>query len=121
MKDGETLIFSCAGAAHCGQVANRAALKLTADGVGQIFCLAAISADRPEKVQRTWDAGRRVVIDGCDDRCAYTTMEKADMPVDFHAVVTDLGVKKSDEASKVTADAEEVARHIQAALGSSEA
>jgi uncharacterized metal-binding protein len=29
---GETLIFTCAGAAHCGQVANRTAVQLTADG-----------------------------------------------------------------------------------------
>ena len=64
---GETLIFTCAGAAHCGQVANRTAVQLTADGAGKIFCLAAVSAGIPEKVKRTRDAGMRVVIDGCSD------------------------------------------------------
>ena len=61
---GETLIFSCAGAAHCGQVANTTAVQLTADGTGKIFCLAAVSAGIPDKVKRNL-CSPRIVANDC--------------------------------------------------------
>jgi uncharacterized metal-binding protein len=43
-ESSEILIFSCSGSSNVGQVANLAALKLTQDGVGRMFCLAGSGA-----------------------------------------------------------------------------
>jgi len=116
IRNGETLIFTCAGAAHCGQVANNAALQLTRDGAGKIFCLAAISASIPDKLKRARDAATRVVIDGCDDRCARITMEKAGLPVDAYLVVTSAGVEKMSAQPQVTADATHISETVSAQI-----
>lgn len=112
----ETLIFTCAGAAHCGQVANRTALQLTADGAGKIFCLAAVSAGIPEKVKRTREAGMRVAIDGCSDHCVRLSLEKAGMPVDLHFVVTECGIEKQPAHPDPRIDAQKLAEHIRTAM-----
>ena len=102
-NEGETLVFTCAGAAYSGQVANRAGVDLMKQGAGQLFCAAAIAADRPDKVERTRRAARRVVIDGCDDDCAKRILEAAGMPVDLHVDVTTLGIDKNpDEPHMLT-------------------
>jgi len=116
IPNGETLIFTCAGAAHCGQVANQAALQLTRDGAGKIFCLAAVSASIPDKLKRTREAALRIVIDGCDDHCARITLEKAEAPVDAHLVVTDAGVEKMPAQPQITADAARISEAVCAQI-----
>ena len=39
-KGANTLIFSCSGAADVGEIADRAARKLTRERMGKMFCLA---------------------------------------------------------------------------------
>lgn len=102
--NGETLIFPCAGAAHTGQVAYRTALQMTADGRGKIFCLAAVSAEIEDKLQRARDAARRVAIDGCEDHCARKTLERAGLPVERHLVLTEIGIQKQPATPTVLAD-----------------
>lgn len=93
-ENGEALIFTCAGAAYCGQLANRSGVQAMTEGMGKLFCLAAVSAQRDEKLQRARAAGRRIAIDGCDDDCARRTLEAASLPVDAHLRITDLGIEK---------------------------
>ncbi len=92
--NGETLIFTCAGAAYCGQLANRSGVQAATEGLGKLFCLAVVSARREEKMKRAIGAGRRVAIDGCDEDCARRTLELAGLPVDVHVRITDLGIEK---------------------------
>lgn len=101
----ETLLFPCAGAAHCGRVAYAAAQQLTGHGLGQVFCLAAVAAGIDDKLDRARAAGMRVAIDGCEDRCARRTLERARLPVDVHLVLTDHGVERSPACASVTHDA----------------
>ena len=54
---GETLIFTCAGAAHSGQAANRAGVQAMQQGIGNLFCIAAVAADVPDKMARARKAG----------------------------------------------------------------
>ncbi len=101
----ETLIFPCAGASHVGQVTNRAAIELTLGKKGQAFCLAAMSAKIDEKLERSRPAGKRIAIDGCEDRCARKTLEFAGLPVDLHVVLTtDLGMEKKPAAPNMIGD-----------------
>jgi hypothetical protein len=48
---GETLIFTCAGAAYSGQVANRSGVQLMEQGAGNLFCVAAVAAGIAPKTQ----------------------------------------------------------------------
>jgi hypothetical protein len=74
---GETLIFTCAGAAHSRQVANRVGVSLMQEGKGGLFRIAAVGAGIPDKMERARMAGKRVVIDACEDHCIRKIMEKA--------------------------------------------
>jgi uncharacterized metal-binding protein len=111
---GETLIFTCAGAAHSGQVANRAGVQAMQQGVGSLFCIAAVAADIPDKMDRARKAGRRIVIDGCDDHCCRKVMEKTGLPVEVHVVTTDLGIEKKPAQPDMIGDAKKVVDKVKA-------
>jgi uncharacterized metal-binding protein len=102
---GETLIFTCAGAAYSGQVANRAGVDSMKRQFGSLFCTAAVGAGIPQKSDRARKAARRIAIDGCEDHCCRTMLEKAGMPVDAHVVVTDLGIEKAPATPHLIRDA----------------
>ena len=104
-NSGETLIFTCAGAAHAGQVANRAGVELMQEKEGKLFCVAAVAAEIPEKLQRARSAKVRVAIDGCDDHCCRKVLEKAGLSADVHVVVTDLGIEKQPKEPHMIVDA----------------
>jgi len=108
-SQGEVLVFTCAGAAYSGQVANRAGVEVMKKrGLGQLFCITALAAEQPDKLQRARDAACRVVIDGCEDACARKIAEKAGLPVDAHLVVTDLGIEKQPAEPHVLVHARRV-------------
>ncbi|MFH1749009.1 MAG: putative zinc-binding protein [Planctomycetota bacterium] len=113
---GETLIFTCAGAAHSGQVANRAGISLMQEGQGNLFCIAAVGAAIPDKLERARNAGKRVVIDGCEDHCARKIMEQANLPVDLHVDVTTLGIEKKPAEPHLIVDAKRVVEHVAETL-----
>jgi uncharacterized metal-binding protein len=110
---GETLIFTCAGAAHSGQVANRAGVQLAQQMAGKLFCIAAVAAAIPEKLERALAAGKRIAIDGCDDHCCRKVMEKAGIRVDVHVVATDLGVEKTPAKPDMIGDAKKVVDQVK--------
>lgn len=116
-NSGETLIFTCAGAAHAGQVANRAGIQLMQQQSGKLFCIAAMGAAIPEKMDRTRAAAKRMAIDGCEDHCCRKILEKAGLPVDVHVVVTDLGIEKQPAQPHLVVDTKRVVDHAATALG----
>lgn len=113
---GETLLFACAGAAHCGRVAYQAALLLTGESNQHVFCTAAVSGGVQDKVDRTRAASRRVAIDGCEDHCVRKTLELAGMPPEVHLVLTELGIEKRPACASVLSDAQTIARHARGVL-----
>lgn len=115
-QGGETLIFTCSGAIHCGQVANAAGILLHRDGAGQLFCISAIAAGIPDMVERTRKARLRVVIDGCENCCSRKVMEKLGLPVDVHVPATALGVEPEPAEPRLILDTKTVVEHVQARL-----
>jgi uncharacterized metal-binding protein len=113
---GETLVFTCAGAAYCGQVANRAGVQLAEQGAGQLFCLAAMGGRVAAKMDRAQKAAARVAIDGCEDRCARKTLELAGLPVDVHVVLTDMGIQKKPAQPNMISDAKKVVERVKEML-----
>ncbi len=91
----ETLIFACSGGSNAGQIANQAAVELTKDGQGKLFCLAGIGGHVSGIVESTKAAKRLVAIDGCPVKCAQKTLEHSGFKPDVLVVVTDLGIEKA--------------------------
>ncbi len=90
----DKLIFACSGAADAGEISDRAARKLTRDGLGKIFCLAGIGGRVPGILDKTRAASRIVAIDGCSLDGTKKTLELAGFTKFEHVRVTDLGLEK---------------------------
>ena len=114
---GETLIFTCAGAAYSGQVANRSGVQLMEQGAGNLFCIAAVAADVAQKMDRARQASQRVAIDGCEDHCVRKTLEKGGLTADLHVVLTELGIEKKPAQPNMINDARRVAGLVRQQLG----
>jgi uncharacterized metal-binding protein len=115
--NGETLIFTCAGAAYSGQVANRSGVQLMEQGAGNLFCIAAVAAGVEQKMERARQAGTRVAIDGCEDHCVRKVLEKAGLTADVHAVLTDMGIEKKPARPNMINDAKKVVEAVKEKLG----
>lgn len=88
------LIFACSGAADVGAIADRAARKLTDEGLGKMFCLAGIGG-RVQGIMKTTEAASGILaIDGCELDCAKSCLEQAGFSVFDHLRVSDLGMEK---------------------------
>ena len=115
-NSGEVLVFACSGAAHAGQVANRAAVELGQQQAGKMFCAAAMGAGVPEKLERAKKAKALVGIDGCADRCVEKMMAKAGLPLAVRLVVTDLGIPKQPSEPDLAGDSAKVVAHLKTAI-----
>ena len=91
---GPKLIFACSGAADVGEIADRAARKLTKDGSGNMFCLAGICGGIRSIIERTEAASRILAIDGCELDCVKNCLLRAGFEKFDHLRVTDLGMRK---------------------------
>src|SRR3990172_5452515 len=114
--NGETLVFTCAGAAYSGQVSNQAGVRLHREKAGNLFCIAAVAANRPEKMERARNAQTRVAIDRCEDHCCKIILEEAGLPVDVHVVATDLGIEKKPEAPRMAEDSARIVEEVKRSL-----
>jgi len=91
---GPTLIFACSGAADVGEIADRAARKLTKDGIGKMFCLAGIGG-RVSGIMKTTESAEKILaIDGCELDCVKNSLQQAGFDEFKHFCVTDLGMEK---------------------------
>ena len=92
---GETkLIFACSGAADVGEIADRAARKMTKDGVGKMFCLAGIGG-RVDGIMKTTEVADKILaLDGCNQDCVKKTLENADFRDFAHLRITDMEMEK---------------------------
>jgi len=88
------LIFACSGAADVGHISDLAARKLTAQGVGRMFCLAGIGGRVSGIVVTTQAASAVLAIDGCPLDCARKTLEEAGFGRFEHVRLSDLGMEK---------------------------
>ena len=92
---GNIMILACSGGSNVGQLSNKAAVELTQEGFGKMFCLAGIGGHLNGFIQSAKDVPAMIVIDGCSVACAKAIMEHAEVPIRSYMVVTDLGVEKN--------------------------
>ncbi|MBU0972756.1 MAG: putative zinc-binding protein [Proteobacteria bacterium] len=104
---GNIMILACSGGSNVGQLSNQAAIELTREGVGKMFCLAGIGAQLGGFVQSAKEVDTMVAIDGCPVGCAKAILEQAQVPLKNHLVITELGIEKN---KNLTPRAEDIAR-----------
>jgi uncharacterized metal-binding protein len=88
------LIFSCSGAADVGEISDRAARKLSADGAGKMFCLAGVGGRVSGIMASTQAAAAILAIDGCPLDCTKKTLEEAGFKQFAHIRLNELGMEK---------------------------
>ncbi|MGD2093640.1 MAG: putative zinc-binding protein [Phycisphaerales bacterium] len=93
-EGGPTLIFACSGAADVGEISDRAARKMTKDGIGTMFCLAGIGGKVEPIMQKTKSASKILAIDGCGLDCVKGCLEQAGFNEFKHLRITDFGMNK---------------------------
>jgi len=93
--NGNVMILSCSGGSNVGQLANQAAVELTQEGFGKMFCLAGVGGHLGGFVRSAKDVPEMVAIDGCDIGCAKAILTHADVPMKGYLVLTDLGIEKN--------------------------
>lgn len=91
-SNGNIMILACSGGSNVGQLANQAAVELTQEGFGKMFCLAGIGGQLSGFVQSAKDVPKMVAIDGCQVGCARAILEQAQVPLKNYVVLTDLGI-----------------------------
>jgi uncharacterized metal-binding protein len=94
---GKIMILACSGGSNVGQLSNQAAVELTQEGFGKMFCLAGIGGQLSGFVQSARDVANLLVIDGCQVGCAKAIMEKAQIPMKNYLVLTELRIEKDKD------------------------
>lgn len=104
----DLMILACAGGSNVGQLSNQAAVELTQEGFGKMFCLAGIGAQISGFVQSARGVPLMVAIDGCQVGCAKAILELAQVPVKHHLVLTDEGIEKNKDLCLQRVDIDQV-------------
>jgi uncharacterized metal-binding protein len=73
----KVLIFACSGAADVGALSDQVARKLAKNGLGKMYCMAAVGANITEKLAPVKAATDTVTIDGCSAFCSKKVLENA--------------------------------------------
>ncbi|MFZ2445060.1 MAG: putative zinc-binding protein [Syntrophobacteraceae bacterium] len=110
------MILACSGGSNVGQLSNQAAVELTREGVGKMFCLAGIGGQLGGFVQSARDVAEMVVIDGCSVGCGKAILEKAQVPLKTYLVLTDLGIEKNKNFDLDPGDIRKVKEAVKEAL-----
>jgi len=115
-SDSQVMILPCSGGSNVGQLANQAAVELTQQGFGRIYCLAGIGGHLSGFVQSAKDVPAIITIDGCPAGCARATLVHAEIPCTEYIVVTELGIEKNKDFSLNRGHLENVKEAAKAAF-----
>ncbi len=107
------MILSCSGGSNVGQLSNQAAVELTQEGFGKMFCLAGIGGQLSGFVQSAKDVPKLVVIDGCRIGCGRAILKQAHVLLSHYLVVTDEGIEKNDDVNLKRADIDRIKEAVR--------
>jgi uncharacterized metal-binding protein len=111
------MILACSGGSNVGQLSNQAAVELTKEGFGSMYCLAGIGAAISGFMQSAKDVDEMVVIDGCPIGCARGVLKEQGIPERNYLVVTDLGFEKAKKFDLDPLDIQKVKDAVRKMLG----
>ena len=113
--DAKTSVLACSGGSNVGQIANNVMIELDKKGVGNAYCLAGIGAALSGFVESA-KAAKTVVIDGCPVGCGKKAFEKYGIEASQYLIVTELGIEKTHDFSKLTDETEAVLKAIESSI-----
>lgn len=103
-----------------GELTNRAAVELTQEGFGKMFCLAGVGAHLSGFVQSAMDVPDVIVIDGCSVGCGSAILEHAEISLKNYLVLTEIGIEKNKDFNLRNEDIQKVKLAIKDACDSQE-
>lgn len=103
-EPAEVLIIPCGGASNCGQNASEAAVQLTREGIGELYCLAGLAAHLPEMIEVARAAKRICVVDGCALQCARKAVEHVGLTITDHLDLSAEDMPKGRNFERVQQD-----------------
>lgn len=112
----EIMILACSGGSNVGQLSNQAAVELTQEGFGKMFCLSGIGGQLSDFVQSAKDAPVVVAVDGCPVGCARAILKQADVPFTHYLVLTEEGIEKNKNLNLPREDIDRVKASIRLAV-----
>lgn len=118
-SNGNIMILACSGGSNVGQLSNQAAVELTQEGFGKMFCLAGIGGQLSGFVQSAKDVPMMVVIDGCQVGCTKAILNQAQVPLNHYVVLTDEGIEKNKDFALKRADIDQAKAAVKAAVSGS--
>jgi uncharacterized metal-binding protein len=95
----QRLIFACYGASDVGAISDMAAREMAKQGMGKLYCVAALGAHIESYIDKARQASEIVVLDGCPMDCARKLLEHAGFSSFNHIRVTDSGMEKGKSPS----------------------
>jgi len=114
------MILTCSGASNVGQLANQAAVELTREGFGKMFCLAGIGGHLSGFVQSAKDVPQMIAVDGCSQGCAKAVLEHTEIPLRNYLVLTDIGLDKNKDFKLKKQELQKVKEAIRESYGRGE-
>lgn len=115
-KNQDVMILACSGASNLGQLANQAAVELTREGFGRMFCVAAIGGHLTTFVEAAKKAESLITIDGCVVGCARKILEHAGVPLQAYVVLYDLGIEKNSNTNLIPGEVDKVKAAVKDSL-----
>jgi len=115
--NGNIIILACSGGSNIGQLSNQAAVELTQEGFGKMFCLAGVGGHLGGFVQSTKDVPQTVAIDGCEIGCAKAILKHAEVPLKDYIVLTGLGIEKNKDLNLKREEIDTVKEAVKKACG----
>ncbi len=110
--NSQVMILACSGGSNVGQLSNQAAVELTREGRGKMFCLVGIGGGLSGFVQSAKDVPAMVLIDGCEVGCGKKALEREGVPVQKYVVITDLGIAKNKDFALRSEDVTRVKQEV---------
>jgi uncharacterized metal-binding protein len=115
------MILACSGGSNVGQLSNQAAVELTQEGFGKMFCLAGIGGRLSGFVQSAKDVPVMVAIDGCPVGCAKAILKEAQVPLQHYLVLTEEGIEKNKNFNLQREEIEQVKAAVKRVVNGADA
>lgn len=113
----DVMILACSGCSNVGQLSNQAAVELTQEGFGKMFCLAGIGGQLSGFVRSAKAVPMMVAIDGCPVGCAKAILNQAQVPMGHYIVITEEGIEKNGNLTLQRDDVERVKAAVRQKVG----
>jgi uncharacterized metal-binding protein len=110
-EESRFLAYSCSGCSSAAQMANYLAVQLDRQGICEMSCIAGVGGDVKALVNLASSGRPILAIDGCALQCARACLERHNLSLDRHIILSQKGVKKqmgadfnADQARQILAE-----------------